>query len=57
MATSRSYKRLLYAWEGWHNSSGVPLRSLYSEFVELSNKASEMDGEQRILMDELGGGG
>lgn len=44
MATSRSYKRLLYAWEGWHNSSGVPLRSLYPEFVELSNKASRMDG-------------
>ncbi|XP_016401413.1 angiotensin-converting enzyme-like, partial [Sinocyclocheilus rhinocerous] len=44
MATSRSYKRLLYAWEGWHNASGVPLRSLYSEFVELSNKASRMDG-------------
>uniref|UniRef100_A0A8C2A4M7 Angiotensin-converting enzyme n=1 Tax=Cyprinus carpio TaxID=7962 RepID=A0A8C2A4M7_CYPCA len=44
MATSRSYKRLLYAWEGWHNASGVPLRSLYPEFVELSNRASRMDG-------------
>ncbi|TRY89927.1 hypothetical protein DNTS_000391 [Danionella cerebrum] len=44
MATSRSYKRLLYAWEGWHNSSGVPLRPLYPEFVELSNKATQMDG-------------
>jgi len=55
MATSRSYKRLLYAWEGWHNSSGVPLRSLYPEFVELSNKASQMDGKQVILLD--GGGG
>ncbi|TSK14531.1 Angiotensin-converting enzyme [Bagarius yarrelli] len=44
LATSRSYKQLLYAWEGWHNSSGVPLRPLYSEFVKLSNEASVMDG-------------
>ncbi|KAJ8384193.1 hypothetical protein AAFF_G00207410 [Aldrovandia affinis] len=44
MATSRSYKKLLYAWEGWHNSSGVPLKEYYPEFVELSNKASRMDG-------------
>ncbi|XP_051968866.1 angiotensin-converting enzyme-like isoform X2 [Xyrauchen texanus] len=44
MATSRSYNRLLYAWEGWHNISGVPLRALYPEFVEVSNKASRMDG-------------
>ncbi|XP_036393879.1 angiotensin-converting enzyme [Megalops cyprinoides] len=43
MATSRSYKKLLYAWEGWHNSSGVPLKKVYPDFVELSNKASQMD--------------
>ncbi|KAM9837051.1 angiotensin-converting enzyme [Aulostomus maculatus] len=44
MATSRSYKRLLYAWEGWHNASGVPLKKYYPRFVELSNKASHADG-------------
>nr|XP_015217378.1 PREDICTED: angiotensin-converting enzyme isoform X1 [Lepisosteus oculatus] len=44
MATSRNYKKLLYAWEGWHNASGIPLRKKYPEFVELSNKASQMDG-------------
>ncbi|KAL7869846.1 hypothetical protein AOLI_G00138340 [Acnodon oligacanthus] len=44
LANSRSYKRLLYAWEGWHNVSGKPLKNLYPEFVELSNKASTMDG-------------
>ncbi|XP_057183701.1 angiotensin-converting enzyme-like [Triplophysa rosa] len=44
MANSRSYKRLLYAWEGWHNEAGDHLRSLYPEFVELSNKAFRMDG-------------
>lgn len=45
MANSRSYKRLLYAWEGWHNASGVPLRDQYPQFVELSNKASKADGK------------
>ncbi|KAL6095238.1 ace [Pungitius sinensis] len=44
MANSRSYKRLLYVWEAWHNASGVPLRDHYPKFVALSNKASEADG-------------
>ncbi|XP_026206934.1 angiotensin-converting enzyme [Anabas testudineus] len=44
MANSRSYKKLLYAWEGWHNESGVPLKKYYPRFVELSNKASQADG-------------
>ncbi|TMS22592.1 Angiotensin-converting enzyme [Larimichthys crocea] len=44
MANSRSYKRLLYAWEGWHNASGVPLKKYYPRFVELSNSASRSDG-------------
>uniref|UniRef100_A0A8C8J332 Angiotensin-converting enzyme n=1 Tax=Oncorhynchus tshawytscha TaxID=74940 RepID=A0A8C8J332_ONCTS len=44
MANSRSYKTLLYAWEGWHNASGVPLRAEYTKFVELSNKAYKADG-------------
>ncbi|XP_026535627.1 angiotensin-converting enzyme [Notechis scutatus] len=46
MATSRSYKMLLYAWEGWHNSAGNPLRSKYETFVSLSNEAYKMDGFQ-----------
>ncbi|NXN98104.1 ACE enzyme, partial [Rhinopomastus cyanomelas] len=44
MATSRSYKKLLYAWEGWHNAAGNPLRPIYEEFVKLSNEAYAMDG-------------
>uniref|UniRef100_A0A672UIM6 Angiotensin-converting enzyme n=1 Tax=Strigops habroptila TaxID=2489341 RepID=A0A672UIM6_STRHB len=44
MATSRSYKKLLYAWEGWHNAAGNPLRAKYEEFVQLSNEAYQMDG-------------
>uniref|UniRef100_A0A8B9KXM6 Angiotensin-converting enzyme n=1 Tax=Astyanax mexicanus TaxID=7994 RepID=A0A8B9KXM6_ASTMX len=44
LANSQSYKKLLYAWEGWHNVSGIPLKDLYPEFVQLSNNASVMDG-------------
>uniref|UniRef100_A0A3B3XNX1 Angiotensin-converting enzyme n=1 Tax=Poecilia mexicana TaxID=48701 RepID=A0A3B3XNX1_9TELE len=44
LANSRSYKKLLFAWEGWHNASGVPLKEHYPRFVELSNKASKLDG-------------
>ncbi|XP_056285839.1 angiotensin-converting enzyme [Pseudoliparis swirei] len=44
MASSRSYKRLLFVWEAWHNASGVPLREHYPRFVELSNNASQADG-------------
>lgn len=44
MANSRSYKKLLYAWEGWHNAAGNPLRAKYEEFVKLSNEAYRMDG-------------
>nr|XP_048686115.1 angiotensin-converting enzyme isoform X2 [Caretta caretta] len=44
MANSRSYKELLYAWEGWHSSAGNPLRPKYEEFVTLSNEAYRMDG-------------
>lgn len=47
MATSRSYKKLLYAWEGWHNAAGNPLRPKYEEFVKLSNEAYTMDGTNR----------
>ncbi|XP_053309980.1 angiotensin-converting enzyme [Spea bombifrons] len=44
MATSRSYKKLLYAWEGWHDAAGIPLKSKYERFVQLSNKAYKQDG-------------
>ncbi|NXU41431.1 ACE enzyme, partial [Drymodes brunneopygia] len=44
MATSRSYRKLLYAWEGWHNAAGNPLRPKYQQFVSLSNAAYSKDG-------------
>lgn len=45
MAISRSYSVLLYAWEGWHNAVGIPLKPLYQNFTALSNEAYKQDGE------------
>ncbi|XP_054986975.1 angiotensin-converting enzyme isoform X2 [Sorex araneus] len=44
LATSRSYTQLLFAWEGWHDASGIPLKPLYQNFTALSNKAYQQDG-------------
>ncbi|XP_029068873.1 angiotensin-converting enzyme isoform X1 [Monodon monoceros] len=44
LAASRSYALLLYAWEGWHNAVGIPLKPLYQKFTALSNAAYKQDG-------------
>ncbi|XP_062072101.1 angiotensin-converting enzyme [Lepus europaeus] len=44
LASSRSYAMLLFAWEGWHNAVGIPLKPLYQEFTALSNEAYRQDG-------------
>lgn len=49
MATSKSYTQLLYAWEGWHDASGIPMRPLYQNFTALSNEAYRQDGKYRAL--------
>ncbi|XP_078487135.1 angiotensin-converting enzyme-like [Ciona intestinalis] len=44
MATSRDYNELKYAWKGWYEAAGRPIREDYETFVALSNKASVADG-------------
>lgn len=44
LAKSKSYPKLLHAWEGWHDAAGVPQRDNDIELVELSNEASRLDG-------------
>nr|5AMC_A Chain A, ANGIOTENSIN-CONVERTING ENZYME [Homo sapiens] len=44
LASSRSYAMLLFAWEGWHNAAGIPLKPLYEDFTALSNEAYKQDG-------------
>ncbi|XP_062936388.1 angiotensin-converting enzyme [Cynocephalus volans] len=44
LASSRSYAKLLFAWEGWHDTVGIPLKPLYQDFTALSNEAYKQDG-------------
>ncbi|XP_045155513.1 angiotensin-converting enzyme [Echinops telfairi] len=44
LASSRSYSMLLFAWEGWHDAAGIPLKPLYQEVTTLSNEAYRQDG-------------
>nr|XP_003472155.2 angiotensin-converting enzyme-like protein Ace3 [Cavia porcellus] len=44
MATSRDHKELLWAWEGWRDSVGRQLRPIFWRYVQLSNKAAQLNG-------------
>ncbi|XP_007958103.1 angiotensin-converting enzyme-like protein Ace3 [Orycteropus afer afer] len=44
MATSRDQKELLWAWQGWRDAVGRPLRLMFERYVELSNKAAMLNG-------------
>lgn len=43
MQNSRDYDELLWAWTGWHNESGRKMRSIYTETVEIQNKAARQN--------------
>uniref|UniRef100_A0A8D2AN39 Angiotensin-converting enzyme n=1 Tax=Sciurus vulgaris TaxID=55149 RepID=A0A8D2AN39_SCIVU len=43
LGSSRNYAMLLFAWEGWHDAVGIPLKPLYQEFTALSNEAYRQD--------------
>ncbi|XP_006833625.1 PREDICTED: angiotensin-converting enzyme-like isoform X3 [Chrysochloris asiatica] len=44
MATSRDYKELLWAWEGWRDKVGRAILNFFPKYVELSNKAARLNG-------------
>ncbi|XP_023569866.1 angiotensin-converting enzyme-like protein Ace3 isoform X2 [Octodon degus] len=44
MATSRDQKELLWAWEGWRDAVGRQLRPIFWHYVQLSNKAAQLNG-------------
>ncbi|XP_049717325.1 angiotensin-converting enzyme-like protein Ace3 [Elephas maximus indicus] len=44
MATSRDQKELLWAWQGWRDAAGRPLRTFFERYVQLSNKAANLNG-------------
>ncbi|XP_004456877.2 angiotensin-converting enzyme-like protein Ace3 [Dasypus novemcinctus] len=44
MASSRDEKELLWAWQSWRDSVGRQLRSTFHRYVQLSNKAAQLNG-------------
>lgn len=49
MATSRDQKELLWAWQGWRDAVGRQLRITFERYVQLSNKAANLNGEALTL--------
>jgi peptidyl-dipeptidase A len=44
MGSSRDHDELLWAWIGWHNASGRPMREPYTELVRNMNEAARNNG-------------
>uniref|UniRef100_A0A8C9GPX8 Angiotensin-converting enzyme n=1 Tax=Piliocolobus tephrosceles TaxID=591936 RepID=A0A8C9GPX8_9PRIM len=44
MATSRNKEELLWAWQGWRDAVGCQIRTTFEHYVELSNKATQLNG-------------
>ncbi|XP_053426752.1 angiotensin-converting enzyme-like protein Ace3 [Nycticebus coucang] len=44
MATSRDQKELLWAWQGWRDAVGRQIRTIFGQYVHLSNKAAQLNG-------------
>ncbi|KAL4695085.1 hypothetical protein H8959_000180 [Pygathrix nigripes] len=44
MATSRNKEELLWAWQGWRDAVGRQIRTTFEHYVELSNKAAQLNG-------------
>ncbi|XP_037666445.1 angiotensin-converting enzyme-like protein Ace3 [Choloepus didactylus] len=46
MATSRDEKELAWAWQSWRDAVGRQLRNTFESYVQLSNKAAQINGYQ-----------
>ena len=46
MATSDDWEELVWAWQGWRESSSRAMPPLFTEFVELQNDAADLNGKQ-----------
>ena len=44
MATSENFDELAYIWKEWRDASGKNMRDDYKVYVDLSNKAAQMNG-------------
>uniref|UniRef100_A0A673VHG5 Angiotensin-converting enzyme n=1 Tax=Suricata suricatta TaxID=37032 RepID=A0A673VHG5_SURSU len=53
MATSRDQKELLWAWQDWRDAVGHQLCNIFECYVQLSNKAANLNGESKYESDTL----
>jgi len=44
LSESTDYDELAYVWSAWRNSTGKPIRKLYNQFIDISNKAADVNG-------------
>ncbi|XP_037350441.1 angiotensin-converting enzyme-like protein Ace3 [Talpa occidentalis] len=44
MATSQDERELVWAWQGWRDAVGRPLRFIFEHYVQLSNKIANLNG-------------
>lgn len=49
IATSRNSEELKYVWSAWQDAAGKPIRGLYNEYIDLSNRAALANGTVIIL--------
>jgi len=46
LATSRNAKELQYYWEQWREASGMKVKDMFSQYVNLINEAAKLNGFQ-----------
>jgi len=44
MSESRDYDKLLYVWKGWRDATGRKMRKIFTQSVEIQNKAAKESG-------------
>lgn len=45
LTKSHDYDELAYAWTKWRDATGLKLRTLYNEYVDLGNEAARFNGK------------
>jgi peptidyl-dipeptidase A len=48
MATSRKYEELQWVWKSWRDQVGRAILPFFPKYVELSNKAAQLNGESLL---------
>ena len=50
MLKSRDWDRLVWAWKGFRDVTGPPIKQNYTKYVELVNKAAKKEVRRRVHM-------